>query len=63
MSSSKIKVTLKRSLIRRPGKHRLTIQALGLRKVNATAIHQDNVAIRGMLKQVSHMVEIEMIEG
>jgi large subunit ribosomal protein L30 len=56
-----LKVTLKRSVIGRRGKHRKTIQALGLRKINQTVVHKDNPQIRGMLDQVGYLLEIEEI--
>ncbi|MEG1148441.1 MAG: 50S ribosomal protein L30, partial [Niameybacter sp.] len=42
-------------------KHKKTIEALGLRKMNSTNIHQDNDAIRGMIAQVRHLVKVEEI--
>lgn len=58
---AKLQITLKRSLIGRPEKHRLTVKALGLRKINQTVTHDDNPAIRGMIQQVNHLVEVEEI--
>ena len=61
---SKLKITLTRSVIGRPGKHRRTVQALGLRKLNQTVEHQDNPAIRGMIRQVKHLVRTEeLLDG
>lgn len=58
---AKIKVTLVRSTIGAIPKHKKTVEALGLRKVNSSNVHEDNVAIRGMVKQVSHLVKVEEI--
>lgn len=55
---SEINVILKRSVIGAIPKHRKTVQALGLKKINQVAKHKDNEAIRGMVRQVSHLVEI-----
>lgn len=54
-----IKITQIRSLIGRPPKHRRTIRALGLTKINKTVVHKDTPVIRGMIKQVSHLVKVE----
>lgn len=56
-----LKVTLVKSTIGAIPKHKKTIEALGLRKVNSTNIHQDNEAIRGMVEQVKHLVKVEEI--
>lgn len=58
---AEIKITLVKSTIGAIPKHRRTVQALGLRKMNSNKIHQDNVAIRGMVKQVCHLVKVEEI--
>ncbi|MDA3732274.1 MULTISPECIES: 50S ribosomal protein L30 [Lachnospirales] len=56
-----LKVTLVKSTIGAIPKHKKTIEALGLRKMNSTNIHQDNDAIRGMIAQVRHLVKVEEI--
>lgn len=58
---AQIKITLVKSTIGAIPKHRKTVQALGLGKLNSSAIQQDNVAIRGMVNQVSHLVKVEEI--
>ena len=59
--ANQLQITLKRSLIGRPEKHRRTVRTLGLRKVNQTVIQKDNPAIRGMIEQVKHLVEVKEI--
>jgi large subunit ribosomal protein L30 len=44
-----------------PEKHRRTLQALGLRH-QREVVQQDNPAIRGMLLQVRHLVEVHEFE-
>jgi large subunit ribosomal protein L30 len=56
-----LKITLVKSTIGAIPKHRKTVKALGLNKLNSSAEHQDNEAIRGMIKQVSHLVKVEEI--
>ncbi|MBE3554902.1 MAG: 50S ribosomal protein L30 [Thermicanus sp.] len=58
---AKLEITLKRSLIGRPENQRITVATLGLKKVNQTVVHEDNPAIRGMIKKVSHLVEVKEV--
>ncbi len=55
---SKVKVTLRRSLIGQKPKTRATVKALGLRKINQTVEHEDNDSVRGMIHTVRHLVEV-----
>lgn len=55
---SQINVKLVKSTIGAIPKHRKTVQALGLKKIGQVKMHQDNAQIRGMVKQVEHLVEI-----
>lgn len=57
--AKEIKVTQIRSLIGRLPKHRRTIRALGLTKINKTVVHKDTPNIRGMINQVSYLVKVE----
>lgn len=36
-----------------------TIKALGLKRIRDVAVHNDTPQIRGMIKKVSHLVEVE----
>lgn len=56
-----LRVTLVKSTIGAIPKHKKTVQALGLGKPHSSAEHQDNPAIRGMIKQVKHLVKVEEI--
>lgn len=58
----KIAVTQVRSTSGRPAKHRRTLRALGFTRHQQTRIHTDNPAIRGMLEQVKHLVEVRPVE-
>ena len=55
----KIKVTQVKSAINRPGRQKLTLQALGLGKINRTVEHEATPQILGMVKRVEHLVRIE----
>ena len=54
----KIAIKQVRSGIGRPKKHRRTLEALGIKRHQQTVIHNDTPAIRGMINQISHMVEV-----
>ena len=57
--ANKLEITLTRSVIGRPEDQRVTVKALGLRKVNQTVVQEDNPAIRGMINKVSHLVTVK----
>ena len=54
-----LKITLVKSTIGAVPKHKKTVEALGLKKLNKTVVLPDNAATRGMFKQVSHLVKVE----
>ena len=54
-----LKVTLVKSTIGAVPKHKKTVEALGLTKLNKTVVLPDNAATRGMIKQVQHLVKVE----
>ena len=56
---AQIKITLVKSTIGAIPKHKKTIEALGLKKLHSSNIHQDNPAIRGMVHHVKHLVKVE----
>lgn len=55
----KIKITQVRSAINRLEKQKRTIRALGIRKLHHTVVHEDTPQIRGMIRVVAHLVEVE----
>ena len=57
--ADKLKVTLVKSPIGCVPKHRRTVEALGLKKVNKTVELPDNAAVRGMVNQVSYLIKVE----
>ena len=58
---AKLRVTLVKSPIGAVPKHRKTVEALGLKKLNKTVELPDNDAVRGMLWHVKHLVKVEEI--
>ena len=59
MSSRKLKVTQTRSAIGLKPGHVRTLEALGLRRIRATVVHDDTPVIRGMLARVPYAVHVE----
>ncbi len=59
----KLRITQVRSGNGRPGKHRATLRALGLRRHQQSVIQTDTPAIRGMLFQVQHLVAVQEVEA
>jgi large subunit ribosomal protein L30 len=57
--SGAFKITLKKSIIGRPEKQRRTVRSLGLRKLNKTVVLKDTPSVRGMVNQVSHLLEVK----
>jgi large subunit ribosomal protein L30 len=55
---AKVKITQTRSMIKRPQTQQLTIQSLGLGKVNKTVEVEYTPQIQGMVKKVSHLVSV-----
>lgn len=58
----KIKITQTRSGIGWPETQRKTLEGLGLRGPHKSVVLADTIAIRGMIRKVSHLVTIEAVE-
>ena len=54
-----LKIILVKSTIGAIPKHKKTVEALGLKKLNKTVVLPDNTATRGMIAQVKHLVKVE----
>ena len=61
MAEKKLRITLVKSTIGAVPKNRKTVEALGLRKLNKSVEMPDNDAVRGMIRQVAHLVKVEEI--
>ncbi len=57
----KIRITQIRSKIGYSKKAKLTLAALGLRKMHQTVEQNDTAAIRGMVKAIDYLVKIEEV--
>lgn len=58
---AKIKITQIKSSIDRPERQKLTLRALGLKKMNASREVEATPQIEGMVKTVSHLVKVENV--
>lgn len=59
--AKQLKITYVKSMIGRKPDQRKTMQALGLTKLNKTVLKNDDVAIRGMINKVSHLITVEEV--
>jgi len=54
-----LRVTLVKSPIGFPEPQKRTVRALGIGRMHQTVEHEDTPALRGMLKTVIHLLQIE----
>ena len=57
--AKKLKITLVKSGIARPGKHKVVLIGLGLKKMHHSVLRVDTPQIRGMINKISHLVKVE----
>lgn len=62
-STGKLRIKLVRSTIGRPADQGRAVRSLGLRKLNSTVVRNDDPSIRGAVNKISHLVEVEEIDG
>ncbi len=58
---AKLKIKQVRSKIGSTKRQKQTLEALGLRKINAVVEHEGTPQIRGMIDKVSHLVVVEEV--
>ena len=56
---AKIKVTKVKSAINRTKRQKLTLEALGLKKIGQVVEHEATPNILGMVRKVEHLVSVE----
>ncbi len=59
---SQLKITWKTSTIGKDQRQRKVIEALGLHRLNHTVLHRDSPTIKGMVRKVIHLLEVEEIK-
>ncbi len=58
-----LRITQVKSAIRKPGKQKRTLEALGLRKMHQSVEHGDTPQILGMIEKVRHLVQVEEVKA
>ena len=58
----KIRIKQVRSKIRRPKNQKLTLEALGLHRIDQVVEHEATASILGMVKTVNHLISVEEIK-
>ena len=61
-NKSMLKITQVRSKIGYKPKARATLEALGLRKIRQTVELPDNPSIRGMIKKIEYLLNVEKVK-
>jgi len=56
-----IKITQIKGLIGQKEKLKRTVEALGLKRIDHSVVHEDNDVIRGMVFKVKHLVTVEKV--
>jgi large subunit ribosomal protein L30 len=60
---NQLKITLKKSPIGYAKDQKATCFALGLRKMHQTVVRPDNDSVRGMVRKVTHLLQVEEVEA
>jgi large subunit ribosomal protein L30 len=58
---AKIRITQVKSKNGKPERQKRTIEALGIRKLNHSVVHEATPQILGMVVKVQHLVKVENI--
>ena len=60
---AQIKITQVKSIIDRPKRQRLNMEALGLRRISASVIHNPTPQFLGMVNKIKHLVRVEEVNA
>ena len=58
-SGQTVRITLKRSPIGTPERHRLVLRGLGLRKIRQSVLRPDTPQVRGLIHRVGYLLEVQ----
>jgi large subunit ribosomal protein L30 len=53
-----LRITLKKSPIGTPHRHRLVLRGLGLRRMHQTVVRPDTDQVKGMIRKVGYLLEV-----
>ncbi len=62
-ANKRLRITWTKSAIGYAENQKRTIKALGLRRLGQAVVKDDAPAIRGMIATVSHLVQVEEVNG
>ena len=58
-AAQSVRITLKRSPIGTPQRHRLVLRGLGLRKIRQSVVRPDTAQVRGLIHRVNYLLEVQ----
>ena len=58
-----LRITLVKSAIGSVPRNRRTVEALGLRKTGRTVYREDSPSVRGMIRNVQHLLRVDVVDG
>ena len=58
---TRVRITLRRSLIGHAERQRRIVRSLGLRRVGATRVHARTPSLEGALRKIQHLVSVEEV--
>ncbi|OUN76800.1 50S ribosomal protein L30 [Alistipes sp. An116] len=58
---ARLKITQIKSRIGATERQCKNLDALGLKRINASVEHDDSVIIKGMIERVKHLVKVEVV--
>lgn len=59
--ANQLSITLRKSVIGASKNQKATAQALGLRKIRQSVVHNDTPVVRGMVRVVAHLVDVKEV--
>ncbi len=59
---AKVKITQVKSSIKRPKDQKLTLEALGLKRIGSVVEHEATPSILGMISKVKHLISVEEVK-
>ncbi|MDT8909718.1 50S ribosomal protein L30 [Amycolatopsis sp. PS_44_ISF1] len=60
---AQLKVTQIKSKIGTKHEHRESLRTLGLRKIRQSTVREDTPEVRGLIRAVRHLVEVEEVQS
>ncbi len=58
-ATQRVRITLKRSPIGTPQRHRFVLRGLGLRKIRQSVVRPDTPQVRGLIHKVGYLLEVQ----